>query len=522
MKARHGMMLVPKDRMWITVTGLLLVTATGAAGGYLLGRAHLEKKAEAELISKATRLQAMLETTRIEGGALLVTLNTSSYSACSDAELTWFRQLILHSVTFRDAGRMRDGRMECSAAFGRGSLPETRLQPNSSLSDGTSIYWNPAPYTNKAQTSYLMQAGNFYVASDPNLPERMKMITRDYETYLWGGSSRGWVRATGLQPKLSAAIASHDGQGIVEDTLFGTHCSVNRISCAVAYGSLTVTLEANRWLLLFYAAFGALFGALLVLVYLVIHWHGRSMAQQLRRAIRQDKLHMLYQPIVDLHSRRVVGAEALARWTDEDGYMVSPEVFVRLSEERGFVGELTRLVVRHALRDFHQLLQENPDFQLHVNITATDLVDASFLPMLEDSLARAGVAPRSLALEVTESSTASTPVAIEAIRLLRERGHSIKIDDFGTGYSSLAYLKDLAVDTIKIDRAFVRAIGTEAVMEGILPQILAMAESLKLGVVIEGIETLEQEKYFADTGKPMLGQGWLYGYPVPIDQFEHK
>ena len=139
--------------------------------------------------------------------------------------------------------------------------------------------------------------------------------------------------------------------------------------------------------------------------------------------------------------------------------------------------------------------------------------------MLEQALKRAAVPARSLAIEITESSTVRHHAAIETILRLRERGHSVHIDDFGTGYSSLAYLHDLSVDAIKIDRAFTQAIGTEAVTVAILPQILAMAEALNLGVIAEGVETVEQAEYFASARGHILAQGWLFGRPQPASEF---
>jgi sensor c-di-GMP phosphodiesterase-like protein len=110
-------------------------------------------------------------------------------------------------------------------------------------------------------------------------------------------------------------------------------------------------------------------------------------------------------------------------------------------------------------------------------------------------------------------------VAKDAILRLRQKGHYVHIDDFGTGYSSLAYLHDLSVDAIKIDKAFTKAIGTDAVTVSILPQILTMAETLKLQVVVEGIETQAQADYFAASNQNILAQGWLYGRPVPARVF---
>jgi len=176
--------------------------------------------------------------------------------------------------------------------------------------------------------------------------------------------------------------------------------------------------------------------------------------------------------------------------------------------------------VRRALRDFRGILLQNPEFRLNINVTATDLADDKFLPMLQQCLSQARVPAASLTIEITESSTARKQVVIEAIHQLRMCGHSVHIDDFGTGYSSLAYLKDLSVDAIKIDKAFTHAIGTEAVTLGILPQILALANTLRLGVIAEGIETAEQAEYFAGSENLVLGQGWLFGRPVSPQEFQ--
>jgi sensor c-di-GMP phosphodiesterase-like protein len=241
--------------------------------------------------------------------------------------------------------------------------------------------------------------------------------------------------------------------------------------------------------------------------------------KQLRRAIKKDQLRVAYQPIVDLANRSIVGAEALARWSDEDGNAIGPDVFVKIAEQRGFVGEITRLVVQRAVRDFADVLRANPDFRLSINVAAADLSDARFLPMLVQSLDKEGVSAESIAIEITESSTARHEVAMETIRHLHRLGHCVHIDDFGTGYSSLSYLQDLSVDAIKIDRSFTRSIGMEAVTSAILPQILALAEALHLRVIVEGIETSSQASYFKSGAQPILGQGWLFGRPVPTAEF---
>ena len=279
-------------------------------------------------------------------------------------------------------------------------------------------------------------------------------------------------------------------------------------------------MQAEHIQRLIYIVLGALTGGGFGFLFSFLYRRNRSMEQQLRRAIRKDKLSMAYQPIVDLEGdRHIVGAEALARWTDEEGFAVGPDVFIKIAEQQGFIREITRLVLRQVLRDLGELLRTHPGFHVSVNVAAADLDDPGFLPMLKESLARAKVPAESVVIEITESSTARHKTAEEAIRQIRQAGHSVHIDDFGTGYSSLSCLHDLSVYAIKIDRSFTQTIGTEAVTVGILPQILAMAQALKLHVIVEGVETPEQASYFAASELAVLGQGWLFGHPVPADVF---
>ena len=139
--------------------------------------------------------------------------------------------------------------------------------------------------------------------------------------------------------------------------------------------------------------------------------------------------------------------------------------------------------------------------------------------MLDDTLKHAKVKPESVVIEISEKSTSKSETAKETIRILRRMGHSIHIDDFGTGYSNLDKLLYLFADTIKIDKAFTGVIGTESVAVAILPQILAMAKSLNLEVIVEGVETDHQADYFPPDQPQIFGQGWLYGRPVSAEEF---
>jgi sensor c-di-GMP phosphodiesterase-like protein len=317
-------------------------------------------------------------------------------------------------------------------------------------------------------------------------------------------------------------VISQEGRARVGDTLYVTRCSDRYYKCMSAYISIPEALSIDRNLLMLSSLGSGLGGAFLGCLGSFLYRRNRSMEQQLRRAIQRDKLRVVYQPIVNLASSRVVGAEALVRWTDEESQVVGPEVFVNIAEGRGFVGEITKLVVRHVLRDMGETLRVNAAFRLSINVTAADLTDPKFLPMLEEALRQASVPAEKLAIEITESSTARQEVAVAAIHQLRRNGHEVHIDDFGTGYSSLSYLHTLSIDAIKIDRSFTQAVGTEAVTLSILPQILSMAQVLKLQVIVEGVETREQAEYFGAMRDCdlILAQGWLFGRPVEADAFQ--
>jgi sensor c-di-GMP phosphodiesterase-like protein len=303
------------------------------------------------------------------------------------------------------------------------------------------------------------------------------------------------------------------------DTLTAKHCSPLLSNCVTASLSVGEAQRGELAAISGTSALGGIAGALLGAALCLLRRRSRSMHRQLRRAVAEERLHLAYQPIVNLSDGKIVGAEALARWTTDDGSSVEPEVFIKVAEEHGFIGSITNFVLRRALKEFREVFEKIPGFHLNINIAAADLVDPKFLPMLGQVVSEAKVRPSNLVLEVTESSTASRDDAMESIRSLRERGYGIYIDDFGTGYSNLSYLLYLSVDKIKIDRAFVRAIGSESVTVAILPQIIAMARSMNLGVVVEGIESERQAHYFSSDDVKVDAQGFLFGRPIPATEF---
>lgn len=236
--------------------------------------------------------------------------------------------------------------------------------------------------------------------------------------------------------------------------------------------------------------------------------------QALRRAVAAGEVEPHFQPIVDLRTRRAIGFETLARWTDRDLGSVSPTVFIPIAEERGIIGPLSQLVLRKAAEAARNWPKE---LFLSFNLSPSQLVDQNTGLHILSILDRTGFDPRRLEIEITETGLMNDPASAEKIvEDLRRVGIRVALDDFGTGQSSLGRLREFHFDKLKIDRAFVASILDDRPSEHIIRAILAMCEGLGMDVVAEGIEEEAQAQRLIQLGCAG-GQGFLFGRPADAD-----
>lgn len=239
----------------------------------------------------------------------------------------------------------------------------------------------------------------------------------------------------------------------------------------------------------------------------------------MHKALERDEFQLRYQPKMSLHDDRITGFEALLRWHSQDMGDVAPGVFIPIAEETGMIVEIGNWVFEHACRQLAQWREEGmADITLSINVSVAQLMHADLIPRLNDVLAAHDIPPGLLELELTESMVmANAEQSITTLRRLKAVGVNLAIDDFGTGYSSLSYLKRLPIDALKIDKEFVGDLTTDPDDEAITATVIAMAHSLGLNVIAEGVEEKEQVDYLREQDCDEVQGHWL-AKPLPPGQ----
>ena len=246
----------------------------------------------------------------------------------------------------------------------------------------------------------------------------------------------------------------------------------------------------------------------------------QSIEESLRRALERDEFVLHYQPKVDLRTGAITGAEALLRWTHPERGLVSPAQFIPIAEDSGLILPIGRWVLRGACLQARRWVDEGlPAMTMAVNVSSMEVRAEDFVTGLFEILDDTGLDPASLELELTESVLMRhADSAASILQAVRERGVQVAVDDFGTGYSSLSYLRRFPIDALKIDQSFVSQISADGDDTSIVTAVISMARSLKLRVIAEGVETLEQLAFLQDL-QCDEAQGYYFSRPVPAAQF---
>lgn len=243
-----------------------------------------------------------------------------------------------------------------------------------------------------------------------------------------------------------------------------------------------------------------------------------AMESELRHAIERNELFLQYQPCVDATSLNTTGVEALVRWRHPERGLIPPDRFIPIADESGLIVDIGEWVLRqacHQAKVWHD--QGYTDLTISVNVSAVQFAQPRLLDIVNRALVDSGLRPQALTLEITESVVMhDAETAVGMLRALKHMGVRLSIDDFGTGYSSLSYLKRFPIDILKIDKSFVRTLGVNDEDTAIVHTIMALAKSLRLTTIAEGVETARQVELL-QREECDLFQGFHFSRPVDID-----
>ncbi len=246
-----------------------------------------------------------------------------------------------------------------------------------------------------------------------------------------------------------------------------------------------------------------------------------ALENTLRKAVSQNELVLFYQPQVDARTRAVIGVEALIRWRHPELGLLSPAIFIGVAESSGLIVPIGEWIMRTACRQIRIWQRRiDHDFRVSVNLSARQFQQPDLLDMIRSAIEEAGVQPSALEVEITESNAMQNAEnTMYLLRELKALGVRISMDDFGTGYSSLNYLKRFPIDTLKLDKSFIKDVTTDPSDAAIVSAVIRMAHSLNLQVVAEGVERDEQLDFLVRENCDTI-QGFLFSPPLPVEQLE--
>ncbi len=242
-----------------------------------------------------------------------------------------------------------------------------------------------------------------------------------------------------------------------------------------------------------------------------------QLLSSLQQDFQKDRLFLVYQPQLDTLNNQVIGVEALARWQDSSGHMISPEVFIELAEQSGLIIHLGKWILRKAIHDCKPILESNPNFRVGVNVSAIQFFQSDFVSTVTSVLEEQNIKGSSLNLEITESvGVLELKDITHRLQQLQQQDITVSIDDFGTGFSNLSYLESLNVDRLKIDKSFINKLNSNS-GKSIIEMIISLGEHLDICVIAEGVETEEQQSLLLEMGCTE-SQGYLHSHPLSLKQ----
>jgi sensor c-di-GMP phosphodiesterase-like protein len=463
------------------------------------------------ILVRSDRISAELrKETRVLGA-----LGTNSTDRCSDANIRLMRDVVIRQVDFAVVGYQRDNRLLCSS-LGRhpDGIPIGPVTFTAQYTVRTDVRLDFSPDVLFIAVEYdgwtflipKYQPIDIHVQDGVSLAT-FSTMTRDIRTSL------GHIRPEWMLAAKPGHEISFVDDGYVVSVLLSPLYPTGAIAALPL-----AEARPSRAVIEGLATGAAIVAGVSIaawIVYLARQWRIVS-PLTLNRAIRNDELSLVYQPVIELRTGRWVGAEVLLRWK-RGGKEVPTEVFIKAAENYGLIGKLTGKLFSLVEREAAKIFAADASFFLSLNLAGTDVQSMHVVTQLQRLIKECGAEPDRFKIEITERGLLDETVAKEVVDRIRAIGIRTMIDDFGVAFSNLDYLTMFNFDYLKIDRMFIRGLGASSVAGEVAFHIIALAQSLKLGVVAEGVEDKQQAALLRDHGVE-FAQGWLFSRPKSVSE----
>lgn len=437
---------------------------------------------------------------------------------CSDADIARMQRIALSSTYLKGLAYISDNHIACSSAGAEWSGFALGA-PKFVTSAGSRVWPSAALAATNGSNFFVLEKRGYAVISHQDLTADVTVERPDIFFSIFEIPShaplvvRGKIKQAWLDRyKDEASLSFYDDGFLVAIRRSSQFNFAGLSAIPVSYTHAHI----DRLMCLFLPA-GLGLGIAFTAVILLLTRRHLSLHSEIQSALRRKQFYLLYQPIMDLHNGRCIGAEALIRWRRPDGKFIAPDEFIRVAEKSSLIRRVTSFVIDTVGEETSSLLKSMPDFHIGINFSSLDLQEKETLEHLMRMVSNAGIASSNIMVEATEHGWMNAEAMRDIVSAFRAYGLQVAIDDFGTGYSSLSYLANFDLDYLKIDKSFVDTLGTDAVTSHVALHIIEMAKSLHLQMIAEGVETEQQARILRDRGV-QYAQGWLFAKAMPMDE----